>query len=435
MIRFPKKRTGIEKCRRKSTFPVKNRKDSFGFPCGNNSADSFFKRQNSLSGVVLCFFVKLPCDDIQKESIFTAAALFRQSCSAIQKSERVVFWQMMDLFNLIGSLFGYILWAAFFLVKNFGISIIIFTLIVKLLLLPFSVKQQRSMAANARFQKKQREIMERYGKDRMGAQMEIQKLMEKENISMMGGCLPMIAPMLVMLGVYYSVINPLTNTLHIASDKVNAAMNSIYALPGLGTSLSGNNYGQIYTVKYFNLLQDFFKDGSGNPLFSGSEADSINQFAGGFNFLGWDLLASPNASSFLSFMWLIPVLCFATSVVSMLIMQKMNGTQIKGCMLVFVFMMPMFSAWIAFNVPGAVGFYWIASTVLGFVQSLILNIFYNASIIEARDEAHRVVLRRQQEAEVAYIDVPDYVAPSEISRAKKEAGNVKYPEKKKKKRR
>ncbi len=342
---------------------------------------------------------------------------------------------MTELFNLIGSLFGYILWAAFYVVKNFGISIIIFTLIVKLLLLPFSIKQQRSMAANARFQKKQREIMDRYGKDRMGAQAEIQKLMEKENVSMTGGCLPMIAPMLVMLGVYYSVINPLTNTLHLAADKVNQVLNSLYALPGLGTSLSGNNYGQIYTVKYFNVLQDFFKDSNGQALFSSSETDSINQFAGGFNFLGWDLLATPSSSSFWSFMWLIPALCFVTSVVSMIIMQKMNGTKMQGCMFVFILLMPLFSAWIAFNVPGAVGFYWIASTVLGFIQSLILNIYYNASIIEARDEAHRIVLRRQQEAEVAYVDAPDYVAPSQINKARMEAKSIQYPEKKKKKRR
>ena len=348
---------------------------------------------------------------------------------------------MMELFNLIGSLFGYILWGAFYVVKNFGIAIIIFTLIVKLLLLTFSIKQQRSMASNARFQKKQKEIMDRYGNDRMAAQAEIQRLMEKENVSMAGGCLPMIAPMFVMLGVYYSVINPLTNTLHIAGDKVTTAMNNLFALPGLGTSLSGNNYGQIYTVKYFNLLQDFFKDGSGNALFSQGEVERINDFAGGFNFLGWDLLATPNSSPFWSLMWLIPVLCFVTSVASMLIIQKMNGTKMQGCMFAFVLIMPLFSAWLAYNVPGAVGFYWIASTVLGFVQSLILNIYYNASIIEARDEAHRIELRRVQEAQVAYVHAPDYVAPSEISKVKKEAAaNEKNAEKnsknnKKKKRR
>lgn len=326
---------------------------------------------------------------------------------------------MMQVFNLIGSLFGFILWGAFFVVKNFGVAIIIFTLIVKLLLLPFSVKQQRSMAANARFQKKQREIMDRYSNDRVRAQQEVQKAMAKENISATSGCLPMIAPMFVMLGVYYSVINPLTNTLHLAADKVNTVLNALGAIPGMGTSLGGN-YGQMYIVKYFGALQKYLVDGSGNAVFSADEANKINEFANGFNFLGWDLLGTPSSSPFSSMLWLIPVLCFVTSVLSMIIMQKMNGTQTKGCMLIFIFAMPLFSAWIAFNVPGAVGFYWIASTVLGFVQSLLLNIFYNASIIEARDEARRIVLRRQQEAEVAFIDAPDYVAPSEIARAKNE---------------
>lgn len=326
---------------------------------------------------------------------------------------------MMQVFNLIGSLFGFILWGAFYVVKNFGVAIIIFTLIVKLLLLPFSIKQQRSMAANARFQKKQREIMERYGNDRMKAQQEVQKLMAKENVSATAGCLPMIAPMFVMLGVYYSVINPLTNTLHIASSKVSTVLTGLSTIPGMGTTMGGN-YGEMYIVKYFGALQKFLVDGSGNAIFNDAEAQKINEFANGFNFMGWDLLGTPNGSPFSSMLWLIPVLCFVTSVASMFIMQKMNGTQTKGCMMIFIFAMPLFSAWIAFNVPGAVGFYWIASTVLGFVQSLLLNIFYNASIIEARDEAHRIVLRRQQEKEVAFVEAPDYVAPSEIARVKNE---------------
>ena len=338
---------------------------------------------------------------------------------------------MLDLFNLIGSLFGYVLWGAFFVVGNFGIAIILFTLIVKFLLLPFSVNQQKSMASNARFRKKQSEIMEKYGNDRMKAQQEVQKLMAQENISPTAGCLPMIAPMLVMLGVYYSVINPLTNTLHLASDKVATALNSLSAIPGMGSSTVGN-YGQIYLVKYFGVLQDHLVN-NGEPLFNKTEAANITEFANGFKFLGWDLLASPSSCSFESLMWLIPVLCFVTSVASMFIIQKMNGTKMQGCMFAMILFMPVFTSWIAYTVPGAVGFYWISSTVLGFIQSLLLNIFYSASIIEARTEAHRVVLRRQQEAQVEFIDVPDYVAPSQISKQKKDnQENYKNNNKKKK---
>lgn len=317
---------------------------------------------------------------------------------------------MMDIFNFFGSILGYILWAAFYLVNNFGIAIIIFTVIIKLLLFPFSIKQQKSMAANARFQQKQKEIMERYANDKAKANEEVQKLMQKENVSPFSGCLPMIAPMLIMLGVYYSVINPLTNTLHIAADKVSMALSSLSTLPGLGTSINGF-YGQISIVKYFGQLKPYLIDGNGNQLFTENEANSISEFSNGFNFCGLDLLATPNTSSFASMMWLIPVLCFVTSVASMFITQKMNGTKTQGCMFIMIFGMPLFSAWIAYTVPGAVGFYWIASTVLGFIQSVIMNKFYNANIMEAKAEAQRVVLRRQQEAELAFIDAPDYIEP------------------------
>ena len=67
---------------------------------------------------------------------------------------------MEVVFNFIGGIFGYILWSAFYLTKNYGIAIILFTIVIKALLFPFSVKQQKSMAANARMQQKQKEIMD-----------------------------------------------------------------------------------------------------------------------------------------------------------------------------------------------------------------------------------------------------------------------------------
>ena len=317
------------------------------------------------------------------------------------------------LFNLIGSIFGYVLWGAFYLVKNYGIAIILFTLFTKILLFPFSVKQQKSVASNARFQQKQKEIMDKYKNDRAKANEEVQKLMQKENISPTAGCMPMLAPMLIMFGVYYSVINPLTNTLHIASDKVSTALNNLSTLPGIGINLNGR-YGEISIVKYFGDLQKYLVDSNGNTLFNSYEAEKINEFRSGFNFWGLDLLATPSQSSFMSMLWLIPVLCFVTSVGSMFIMQKMNGTKMQGCMVAMIFLMPVMTAWIAYTVPAAVGFYWIASTVLGFGQSVVMNKFYSPAIVEAKAEAQRIMLRRQQEAELEYIDVPDYVAPSEI---------------------
>ena len=133
----------------------------------------------------------------------------------------------MQIFGFLGSLLGYVLWGAFYLLKDFGLSIIVFTIIVRLCMFPFTIKQQKSMAGTARLSKKQKEIQEKYKNNRQKAQEEIYKLYEKEGVKPTGGCLTMIVPFLVLFGVFYAVAYPLTNTLHIDSAKVTEALNYV----------------------------------------------------------------------------------------------------------------------------------------------------------------------------------------------------------------
>ena len=95
----------------------------------------------------------------------------------------------MQIFGFLGSLLGYVLWGAFYLLKDFGLSIIVFTIIVRLCMFPFTIKQQKSMAGTARLSKKQKEIQEKYKNNRQKAQEEIYKLYEKEGVKPTGGCL------------------------------------------------------------------------------------------------------------------------------------------------------------------------------------------------------------------------------------------------------
>ena len=88
----------------------------------------------------------------------------------------------MQIFGFLGSLLGYVLWGAFYLLKDFGLSIIVFTIIVRLCMFPFTIKQQKSMAGTARLSKKQKEIQEKYKNNRQKAQEEIYKLYEKEGV-------------------------------------------------------------------------------------------------------------------------------------------------------------------------------------------------------------------------------------------------------------
>lgn len=299
--------------------------------------------------------------------------------------------------NFIGSIFGYILWAAYQLVNNYAFAIFIFTIVAKLILFPSSVKQQKTMAGNARMQAKQAELREKYGNNREKLNEETQKLYEKEGVSPYSGCLSTILPMFIMIGVFYSVAYPLTNTLHLDQSMVDEAKNVLVSIPGLNISASAMYGGQIDIMKYFNSFECI------QTCFEGAAVSvpEISAFCSAFNFSGLNLLETPSALGF-SWYLMIPFLCFVTSVASQMIMQKINGTGAgqQGCMKAMILMLPLFSAYIAYTVPAAVGFYWICSTVLGFVQSLILHYFFGPGMMIARSEAARVALLEKQESSV-----------------------------------
>ena len=293
----------------------------------------------------------------------------------------------MQFFNIFGSLFGYVLWAAYSFVNNFGIAIIIFTLLFKVVLFPSSVKQQKSMAANSKLQARQRALQEKYGNDKQRYNEELQKLYEKENFSPFSGCLSSFLPFIVMLGIYYSVVRPLSNVLHIASDKVAQLTQYINTIPGLALNTS-SIYSEIELLRVFDNVSSL--SGVTNIL-TGDEIEKINVLTGGFNFLGLDLLATPKIAG--GWVLIIPILCLVTSVGSQAFMMFQKGnpmSQQQGCMKYMFLALPLLTAWIAYTVPAAVGFYWICSTVFGFVQTLIMNKFYSPDILNAKAEAAHV---------------------------------------------
>ena len=308
----------------------------------------------------------------------------------------------MQIFSWIGNVFGYLLWFFYEFTKNYGVSIILFTIVLKIIMFPFSIKQQKSMAKNTRLQGKQKEIQKKYGDNKQKMSEEMQKLYQQEGVNPMGGCLTSIIPLIIMMGIYYSVVNPLQNTLHIAGSKVTEAMQLLQQVPGVGNLFSGF-YGEIDLVKHFDFFKDFL------PMFSADEAANIASFGQGFNFLGLNLLDTPQSSSFSSMLWLIPVLCLVSSLVTQWLMPKITGNQMamQGCMKWKMFILPLFSAWIAYTVPAAVGFYWIINTVLQFLQTWVLNIFYNADTMIAKEEAARIALREIEEKKLKMIALPE----------------------------
>ena len=298
----------------------------------------------------------------------------------------------MDLFGFLGGIFGWVLYGAYILVHNYGQAILIFTIFTKLIFFPTTIKQQKSMAKNARLSGQMQAIREKYATNREKQNEEIQKLYEKEGVSPYSGCLSSFLPMFLLLGVFYAVAYPLTNTLHIDAAMVENARQSLTAIPGLNLSTSAQYGGQVDILMYFNAFP------SVQNCFSADMVSKISEFSNSFNLCGLNLLVSP---SNLGFSWylIIPFLCFVSSVASQVVMQKMNGTAQaqQGCMKLMIYGLPLFSAYIAYTVPAAVGFYWICSTVISFIQSIIVHKYFGPDMMIARGEAARVALLEQQE--------------------------------------
>lgn len=308
-------------------------------------------------------------------------------------------------FGFLGSWLGYILWGAFHIFRNFGLAIIVFTLVIKLALFPFSIKQQKSMAGTARLSKKQRELQEKYANNQQKYQEELGKLYEREGVNPMGGCATMFLPLLVLFGIFYAVAYPLTNTLHLDVNDVNNAIAYINTIPGYATT-AGTYYQEISLI---NIFPNICNTPAIMDIFSVAEIDKINFFYTGFNAYGVDLLVIPKDIGLFSWYTLFPILSFVSNVGTTLISQKVNGTQAtqqQGCMKVMLYTMPLFTAYLAYTVPSAVAFYWIISSVLSLLQTVLLGKIFSATNLTAKAEARHAALLFENEAKVPYVYAP-----------------------------
>ncbi|MBQ8862456.1 MAG: YidC/Oxa1 family membrane protein insertase, partial [Clostridia bacterium] len=140
---------------------------------------------------------------------------------------------------LIVEPFGWLLKVCYNLVGNYGVAIIIFTLLSKLVILPFQMKSKKSMMEMQKLQPKLRELEKKYKDDKERYALETQKLYKKEGVSMFGGCLPMLITLPIMLGLYSVVRQPLTYIFDITPDQLNALAEAFRAAGAKITDATG----------------------------------------------------------------------------------------------------------------------------------------------------------------------------------------------------
>ena len=294
---------------------------------------------------------------------------------------------MFDWFN---SLLGAIL--SFFnsiCGNNYLLAIVLFAILFKIILFPFSIKQQKNSVKQAKLRPKEMAIKKKYkGRDdqdsRLKMQQEIQEMYRNEGYSPFSGCLPMLLQLPIIFALYEVIRNPLTYIT--GAGKFNTIIDKI---KGIST------YPEKGITSGLNLV-DWLKQGDNlekaNKVVK-ELPDKVSELPN-FSVFGINLGTVPSdgmGSGSWGILWiLIPVLTFVFAYGSMKLTRKLSYQAEQdpgaGCsMKVMDFAMPLMSAYFAFMWPSLMGIYWMLSNILGVIQQFILKLMYPLPVLTEQD--------------------------------------------------
>ncbi|MBC8528122.1 membrane protein insertase YidC [Christensenellaceae bacterium NSJ-44] len=283
----------------------------------------------------------------------------------------------MDIINtVVGIPLGYLMWLCYVLIRNYGIAILAFTLLTKVILFPLNIWVQKNSIKMVRIQPELNEIGARFVGDKDKIAEEQLALYKRENYHPLAGMIPMLIQVPIILGLIMVVYNPLQHLLHLDTELINAFVNQAAAL------LPGVDLGSTAQLKVIELINDpsFVGFFSGLQVPGVDVAGAISQIQGmRLEFLGLNLSLLPNITR-LDGYFLIPVLsgvsafllCFFQNKENVL--QREQGFLGRWGMAVFL---TAFSTYFAFIVPVGVGLYWIAGNVFAIFTLYLLNWMYD----------------------------------------------------------
>ena len=274
--------------------------------------------------------------------------------------------------SFINKPFGWILESIAGLVGgNCAASILLFTLLINLILIPLSIKSQKSSVQQTRIKPKLDELKKRYGDDKQRYNTEMQKLYQEENVSMSGGCLPLILRLIFMMSIYWIILSPLTYLMHIDKSVIAEATQALGTTAKSGSELA---------------IIDAVRNGTIDSPAIAKALESIN-----FEFFGINLTQTPKFSFniFKDFqtIWIMPIIAFGAQILSSLLsmaMQKKINPDAPS-MNSMLLMMPLISLFIGFSLPGGVTFYWACSSLIGGLIQTGIQFYYGPHKMLARE--------------------------------------------------
>lgn len=278
--------------------------------------------------------------------------------------------------SFIANLFGYILNFIYFIFSNYGIAIIIFTILLKLLLLPLTYKQQVTMKKSAKIQNKLKAIQFKYRNNPEKLNQETMDLYKRENMNPLSGCLSGIVQILIFLSVFYLVSSPLTYMKKLDAEVIEKYQTELNE----NEDASNRSY-----YPQINLIRE-----------KGSEVEELNI---NMNFLGLDLSIVPSTELTNPVVYIIPALYVVSSIVSLKLSTNMTKTNnkkeeneteeveeekkedetdkqldtVEAMNKNMTMIMPIMSVMISMIAPLGLALYWLTNNVLMIIERLVLN--------------------------------------------------------------
>ena len=298
------------------------------------------------------------------------------------------------------------------LTGSYGFAIILFTLVIKLILLPFQMKSKKSMVRMSRMSGKMKEIQKKYANNQAKMNEEMQKFYAEEGVNPMSGCLWSFLPLPILLALYSIIRQPITHFMMLGEDVVQKLVTAATAAGVDMSAIVQMKDGAAVVVDGVTQLSPYGQIGLAKVASSMPELTSgidgwINM---NYSFLGLDLSATPwsTVSTFAISgvfigMLLIPLLAGGSQLLfSHFTMKQQPGMDGPGAgsTKTMMYMMPLMSVYFAFIMPAALGVYWIAQSLISMVQELIMGKFYNKKLEEeetARYEARQADRQRRME--------------------------------------
>lgn len=295
----------------------------------------------------------------------------------------------------LAGLFGILLNFLYNLIQNYAISIILFCIIIKILMLPLSIKQQKNMKATTKIQEKMKVLQFKYKNDPEKLNQETMALYKSEKISPFSGCFSAIIQIVLLLSVFYLVQSPLKFMRKIEQPKIEECYN---ILKNENKIDENSRYVEINIIREVSFLEEYINKNveEDNQQKNIIKQEDLDQIKMNMNFLGIDLSKVPAQNSNDWKVFIIPILYVIISFISMRFLTNIQTGKKKedeqsnpmlqaNKQMSFIF--PILYLTVTIFAPLGLALYWLVNSILMIIEKIIINAILkekNDDIVEVK---------------------------------------------------